>query len=517
MKPDTKRSFKTLLAAAAFAVCGCAQPIEVEPLTIDFGTMTGEIGEEGGYLRIPYTFTGSFYDSDGEPASVTVTCDATWITGTYTDAPGEIIFKVEANGEETSRTATAAVSCGEFAGTATITQLGRQGGTDSNDEFVITADRVDEAYVVYSVTPRDNEMTYMNLLAQKSVYDSFPDDESRFENDMAYFSKIAQNNGISLEELLDMNIKKGPVRGIEVGSLTPEEDWTIYVYGLTAQGERLTGYTSINVTTLPVKQVDISFEFSSQIDGTSVMIMADPSEDTVPYVIDAYLKAGLNKDNIKTMYQEHINGIIEMLSMFGQSVTDIVKSIAHIGPDAVVADMNADTEYVAFACGISLSGYLNSEVTTYDFRTGAAGPSDNVITIEITSVTSTEAKYKITVTNNDQYAIAASEASAWEGMSDEEILAELLRQDLSSQTTRGECTGSIPGLQPGKEYVMFAFGYSGGVATTGLSRAEFTTPGQASAAASSPKVRIDRKQELPETKAKAMFLPATQVKNVKQY
>lgn len=513
MKPDMKLPFKTLFAAAALAVCGCAQQIEVEPLTIDFGSMSGEIGEEGGYLRIPYSFTGSFYDSQGQPAELTVSCDASWITAAYTDAPGEIIFKVEANGGEDPRTAAADIACGKYTGTATITQLGRQGGTVSDAEFTISADRVDEAYVVYSVTPRDNEMTYINLLAQKSVYDSFPDDESRFENDMAYFSKIAQNNGISLEELLGMNIKKGPVRGVEVGSLTPEEDWTIYVYGLTAGGERLTGYTSIEVTTLPVKQIDVSFKFSSQIDGSSVMLMADPSDDTVPYVIDAYLKAGLNKDNIKEMYQEHIKGVIEMLSMFGQSVSDIIKSIAHIGPDAVVADMNADTEYVAFACGISLSGYLNSEVTTYEFRTGAPEPSDNVITIEITSVTSSEAKYKITVTNNDQYAIAASEASAWEGKSDDEILAELLGQDLSSQTTRGECTGSIPGLQPGKKYVLFAFGYSGGIATTGLSKAEFTTPGESGTTAGAPQVRIDRPAALPE--ARALFLPATQVKNTR--
>lgn len=519
MKTDFKPTSGILLAAIVLmATAGCVQQIEEEPLSVDFGNMSGEIGHDGGYLRIPYTFTGSFYDNDGNPAVITAEAEASWIAAAFTDAPGEIIFKIEPNMSETTRTATADIRCGNFRGLASISQKGHKEETDEEAMFTITADNIGDAYIIYSIDPQDREMTYINLVAEKALYDSFPDDESRFSNDIAYFRSIADAYGMSLEELLTSNLKQGPVRRVEVGSLSPETDWTIYTYGLSAKGERLTPYTSLAVTTTAVEPIDVAFDFSSEIDGSHVMLMVDPSNSTVPYVIDAYLKAGLNKDNIKEMYQEHISSVIEMLGMFGQSVSDIVKSIAHIGPDAVVADMDANTEYVAFACAITLSGYLNSEVTTYDFRTGAAGPSDNVLTISITSVTEYEAKYSITATNNDPYAITASEAAAWTGKSDDEILAELVKQNLSTQTTRGNSTGRIPGLLPGREYMLFAFGYSGGTATTGLFKAEFTTPGQASAApgAATPEVKIFPEEHNP-MKSPFISLSAAKVRKVKQY
>lgn len=467
-----------MLSVLLVSLVSCTQEDDrQEPLVISFDTLSGEIDANGGYLRIPYSFTGPFYDDTGNPPAITVETDSEWITEAVTDIPGEIILQIAENDTGTERTAEVQVAYGSDKAAVAVTQTAKAGTDKEDPGFRIDVTMTGDAYVVYDVTPSDDGMTYINLVTTKSIYDSFANDEERFANDMAYFSQIARNNGLTLEQLLEMNLKQGYIGSVEVNGLSPETEYCIYTYGLSPSGERLTGYTSEAFSTEAVKTVDIDFDFSSEIDGAHVVLKVTPSDDTVPYVIDAYGKtAALDEAMIKKLYQQNIDEIINMMSMFGQSVEDIVKSIAHIGTDAVVADLDPNTKYIAFACGISLSGYLNSEVTTYEFRTGSTGTSDNVITVTVTSVSSSEVSYSITTTNNDQYAIIANETAAVANMSDEEIMAAYLKMDLSGQTTRGNSSGKVQGLQPGKEYFIGAFGYAGSVATTGLSKAYFETP-----------------------------------------
>lgn len=473
-----KRSLIPMISVLLASLASCEQADKLqEPLVISFDTLSGEIDANGGYLRIPYSFSGPFYDEAGNPPAITAETDSEWITETVADVPGEIILQVAENNTGTERTAEIQVTYGPDTAIVSVTQTAKAGTDEEDTVFRIDITMTGDAYVVYDVTPADDGMTYINLVTTKAIYDSFANDDERFAYDMTYFSQVAQNNGLTLVQLLEMNLKQGYISSIEVNGLSPETEYCIYTYGLTSSGERLTGYTYETFSTEAVEEVDINFDFSSEIDGAHVVLKVTPSDNTVPYVIDAYRKAaGLDGEIIKELYQQNIDETINVLSMFGQSVEEIVKSIAHIGTDAVVADLDPDTEYIAFACGISLSGYLNSDVTTYEFRTGSTGTSDNVITITITSVSSDEVSYSITTTNNDQYAIIAADASSIGNMSDDEIIATALKTDLSSQTTRGNCSGRVPGLQPGKEYFIGAFGYSGSVATTGLSKAYFTTP-----------------------------------------
>lgn len=487
------------------AICCCAACTQTpepddEPFVITFDSTEINVSAEGGYARAPYSFTGS----RDNIASIGVDCPSSWITEKIYNVPGEIIVSVEANPDTTDRVAV--LNVGWYGGSETVyvMQDGRDPSSpdipdDGKDAiFEITVNQIKESSVIYSVYPSDTQMTYLNLLMDKASYDMFEDEDTRFANDMAYFNQVAQANGMSLEELLRQNLKTGNTIGVSVTSLTPDTEYCIYVYGVTSEAERLTGYVPEFFVTESVPFVDIDFDLNPTVDGNHVVIEAIPSDDTVPYVMDAYSGRGIDGEWLKESYQTYINDVINIYTMLGQSAADAVKSIAHVGPDAIEADLNPNSDYTAFAVSISLSGYLNSEVSTKDFSTGSAQPSDNVITIEITKLEPDYAEYAIYTTNNDQYALAALDSRQVEGMADDQIIAALINDNLIT-LVNGDVTGSLSPLAPGTEYVMFAFGYSGGTVTTGLVKEYFTTPsgGTSSVGAGRLNLKLDRETPVP--------------------
>lgn len=493
---------KKFLLAALICCAACAPAPEEseETFTITFDSTEINVPSQGGYARAPYSFTG-----DREHlSSLTVDCESGWIAETVSDVPGELIVSVQANPDTTDRVAVLDVAYDSGTEQIYIVQQGNdpQQTVPSDDEgsmFGIEIFSVKESSVTYGVFPSDPSMTYINLVTEKEFYDSFQSDEARFEYDMAYFNTIAQQNGLTLGDILASNLKTGNVNGVTVCTLAPESDYYIYVYGLTVEGERLTDYVSEPFTTESIPFVDIDFELNPVVDGNHVVLEIYPSDDVVPYVCDAYIKAGLDIDGIRDDYQAYIDQVISVYEMLGQTAEDAVKSIAHIGPDAIAADLTPNLDYVGFAVSISLSGFLNSEVSICEFSTGNAKPSDNVITIEMTKIESDYAEYAITTTTSDPYALAALDAAQFEGLSDQQIISALIDNNLI-QTASGNATGSLSPLRPDTEYAIFAFGYSGGVVTTGLFSKYFVSASAASSAAGqcgTPALKIDRKAPVP--------------------
>jgi hypothetical protein len=111
--------------------------------------------------------------------------------------------------------------------------------------------------------------------------------------------------------------------------------------------------------------------------------------------------------------------------------------------------------------------------------------SDNEIKTVVTNVTSSTATFTLlTSIAEDPYSFSWATAAEWAsyGSTDEERVNNLLKQYVFD-VYRGDKTLYVTDLLPSTEYVLYAFGNHGGVATTPVSTATFTTasdaPGEA--------------------------------------
>lgn len=144
--------------------------------------------------------------------------------------------------------------------------------------------------------------------------------------------------------------------------------------------------------------------------------------------------------------------------------------------DNEVDGLDADTEHVIYAFGISLDGEPLTELCYRHFTTEDIERSDNQLSIEIYDIKDRQASLNILTTNDDPYAYGATQASRFAGLTDEQICDSLLAMDLSGNVRTGNITGeTFYNLQSDTEYVVFAFGFEAGKITTDLVKAYFTT------------------------------------------
>ena len=100
--------------------------------------------------------------------------------------------------------------------------------------------------------------------------------------------------------------------------------------------------------------------------------------------------------------------------------------------------------------------------------------SENVISISVDNLSDRTADVHFVPSLMEFYTELVFRASDLAGMSDEEILS-YCAYDLVPPTFTGERVERLDGLEPEKEYVAVAFGFWGGVVTTGLFRMDFRT------------------------------------------
>lgn len=138
-------------------------------------------------------------------------------------------------------------------------------------------------------------------------------------------------------------------------------------------------------------------------------------------------------------------------------------------------ELMSEKEYVIFAAAIDLStGKVISEVSK-EYFTSPKAESDNKIMLETTYLGFTNSSIFITTTTQDPYVFCIDKAENWEGMTNEEMLEKLTKNDMSYFIRNGNFLAQIQNRTPGTEYRAFAFGYMSGIATTPLTTTTFKT------------------------------------------
>lgn len=454
-----------------FLAASCQDPAVPETLEpeITFKEDTLDIPATGGGARIGYTLTG-----EAEEAVIDISGYPEWISGFSTEEDGYICFSIDANNAETPREGT--VSACITGVEQTFSFCVRQEGADIAS-FSFPLEDLTESSFTYSVIPVDKELTYMTMLIEKSYFDGFADDEAFFQDDLEYFKKAAEAMGMTLEQFLQKNLRRGDTRGLAGKRLVPETDYYTYAYGMNTAGERLTDIEKALVRTLPIEMSDLTFDITCNIDGAIAEITVVPTDQTHRYILDVLKLSQTDFDKLEENYQDYINRTIEANEMVGTPADVVIEQITVAGTQTLSPELDSNTEYVTVAIGVNPRGIVVTEAFTKTFATGEAGVSDNVITLTLGTPHARSAGFEVTTTNNDQYVFGIDVADKWKDMTDEEILAELTggSYNLQNLKFRGDRSGKFEDLKPQTEYLVFAFGYAGGSATTALTREFFTT------------------------------------------
>lgn len=155
--------------------------------------------------------------------------------------------------------------------------------------------------------------------------------------------------------------------------------------------------------------------------------------------------------------------------------TDLLKRGDYVGD---IIGLQPEMHIVIFAAEADQTGRITSEVEAIGLTMPKVQPSENILTVEISNVTATNADLKITPTNDDPYVWMELPEYVYADMSDEELKAFLLQYYtpfFPLHTSRGELNHNFSdNLDPNTGYKVLAFGYDGGM-TTELFSVEFRT------------------------------------------
>lgn len=348
--------------------------------------------------------------------------------------------------------------------------------------FSITFDEVTDTKIVYNITPRDKEMTYVVSQITKKMYDE------QMKNDDVFFEKLlellmsnADKYGMTLEDFLyeSGQLRTGDLKSMQITNLRPETEYYIIAVGMTSDGKQLTKPYKKSATTTEIQKTDIQFDIQYLVDGPFVTMSVTPTDNAQPYFYNAIPKADFEKTGktIEQLAQEFIDDLVFRYGILYQlSKEEVISKLVTKGADSDKFEVFAETEYIGYAHTLTADGIINSDVTTKNFTSGSVSPSDNVISISVDGINVDRADIHVSTTNNDPYVIIVDPVSNWNGKTHEEIFNELQRNiPLGNFTRKGDLNQTATKLGYDTEHYVIAFGYLGGTMTTDMILYQFRT------------------------------------------
>lgn len=352
-----------LIASAVLSINSCDTQNTTTPETSGFAPVSElhmTVGPESAAYEILYSIENP---SPEKSVKATVTPETDWIydvnaTGSY----GIVSFMTAENTDTTlTREAVITLAYGEETLDFTITQETAR----TYGHFSITTGPNTTGEVFWTVTPPDDELTYVNMLTDKATWESFSSYEEYMQYDIKYFQDMAEERGIPYEDFLKASILKKGKTEASVKDLSPDSEYVVYAYGMDSTGRILTGMYYAGTSTMPVEDTDVTFELSVTQEFPYATISAVPSRDDVYYLMDIYNSTG-TPEEITQAYQEMLDEVLYMVSAFGMSIYDYMMDVAFIGPaTSDPIQVGEVMEFTAFAVAVDVNtGTLTSVAST---------------------------------------------------------------------------------------------------------------------------------------------------------
>lgn len=352
-------------------------------------------------------------------------------------------------------------------------------------DFVIEVGAVTDTSVEFTITPEDEEMTYIAMMTTKEYFDKFEDDDAYIMDDLLWLDDAAFNAGVELSEYLEGVLKTGVISDTQ-DKLDPATEYIVYAFGLSKTGIVTTSLYKQSFTTLATELTEISFEIEvSEIGYDTAKVSVVPDNDKAIYFVNVFSYEDYEYyGGDESAFAEHLTQLRNYYYNLGATADQMVANLGFVGAKSLTVEkLKAGTKYMAYAIGIDERFIANSVATVVEFETVAAETSDLTFEVELTNIEYDHIEGSVTPSNNDDtYICSVQYASALEWSESEEALVESIVNDITAwgniedSLRKGVMSlDGISGLQSETDYIIVCFGYDG-APTTAPHITHFTTP-----------------------------------------
>lgn len=482
-----------LLSVFIFVGCNNDEP-EPEPapnpgdVTINLKSETVNVSANGGDYTVNYTLTNPI---EGE--NVTVVPAEDWVTDIDVATPGVIKFSVERNSAETPRETTVDVSYkGAEKKTFTVKQAAAL-----NQDLTFEIEVTEQKYLscVLDVYPANSDLAYIYGIYTPAEIEAnnLHTDEALFQYEVEYFQALGYWNGISWKEVAEARAKWGNSYDVEPTGLAPESDYYLIAYYYDIDTcERISDIYRFKFTTakVPLSEMDFTFETSIDQNELTATVTA-PTTYLDAYYFDVMEKKIVDSECAQLgieparYFELYNNTFVAQLLGGDYTPAGYVQDFCSYVSDDYTFDCLSDTEYYLYAFAVTEEGLCATVPVFEVVKTDPVEMSDNEFVIIVQDITTMSAKIMWKTVNKDPYIGGYVTKAEWDkfGSTDDQKLQGLLKTMGVPVTLNGDST-YYPGcyeneppvyFDPATEYVVFAFGYRGGVVTTDLFSTTFST------------------------------------------
>ncbi len=472
----------------AFVACQPDTPETPKEYALEVTSETTmEFPAEGGEGLIEWTLN-EVTRNNPHPAP-TIQCEAEWIT-LYAEDMGA--FVVAAN-EGEAREAVIKVAYAE----QVIEVKVKQAGAHTVSSFDIDVQEVHAASAITQVTPTDSDMYYVMFLDEVSYlqFNGIATAEQLWEDDYAAFESGALANNMNLKTYMEAaNVLFKGTKRVQWNRVRPGTESVLYVYGVEFDED---GATYKPITDIAWEVIcpdraplqDVEFGLDVEVKGAEVKLNVQPENwdgyylvKVVDYNNELYVGEGVifGEDYMNAISDEWINVYSSNLSA-GHSMQDILDNICYKGDMTLEFALESYVLYSALVYPVAEhDGFVQvvGEPSYINFSTEEVGQSDMDINIEVTNCYVRVADIKITPSNPDEsWLLLITPTSYLPSDYDDETLLDYALGEFVYYTYefKGEMTTHMNTLYPDTEYIIVAFGYSGGVVTTDVCSKVFKT------------------------------------------
>lgn len=385
-----KRFFTFLIAATALLAGGCSDsdtddtPPEVPAPVIKTASTPVSVLPEGGVSQIAYQI-----ENPVEGETIVASTPDAWVHSFDYAKAGEIGFTADPSEGEV-RIANITLNY-KGAEKATVTVM--QPAPEKPElTFTIAVVEKDSNSAVVTWTPSNDEQSYLSMVVEKSLYDSYATEAEYIQSDIEYITQQADKNQVGFLEMLSYYITTGPI-GADKGKVTglsPDTDYYAYAYGMSAEG---VATSAISKTEFRTDPFSCEFSFAHEETESTCDVEVTPSNTGCFYYFDLAAKAdfdtwGTDAEIVAAVVADLKDTAADyQASGYDLDWTDFLS----IGPDGYeFTKLSPDTEYVVYAFALTEDGTPLTGVARETVRTKTFTPTDNctfAISFENVSVT----------------------------------------------------------------------------------------------------------------------------------
>lgn len=265
-----------------------------EAVSIKLGFTTLDVEAAGGSAEVTYTLKNA-----GTNPKLSGTSDQDWISNIQA-ADGKVAMTVAPNPVKEERTAIVTLAYTDDEKRVASAELTVTQAAKVDEQFTITIPgESGSTWIPFAIQPKDPSALYFIYIRPAEEMEGFISDEALFNSDMSNYQKLAEQYGMSLNDLLTALglLVSGPMDGYLFSKLEPSTEYCIYCYGM-KDGSMSTPVSKVKAATTAAVPVDnqITFDIKSKV-ATSFTF------DVKTTTFDAYamnvFNGGVSDEDIK--------------------------------------------------------------------------------------------------------------------------------------------------------------------------------------------------------------------------